>query len=151
MDNMMKDLEELCTTLSRALNQSNEKIRSAGGKVSGADMEYIQRLTHSLKSVKSVMAMEEAANDMDDGYNERGYSRGYDRGGSYRSSYNDGYSMARGRMNARRDSMGRYSRGEDGYSRGGNMVDELRSLMMDAPDDQTRQEMQRLISKIEQR
>ena len=151
MDNMMKDLEELCTTLSRALNQSNEKIRSAGGKVSGADMEYIQRLTHSLKSVKSVMAMEEAANDMDDGYSERGYSRGYDRGGSYRGSYNDGYSMARGRMNARRDSMGRYSRGEDGYSRGGNMVDELRDLMGMAPDQETRQEMQRLISKMEQR
>lgn len=151
MDNMMKDLEELCTTLARSLNQSNEKIRSAGGKLSNSDVDYIEKLTHSLKSVKGVMKMEEESEMMDDSYSERGYSRGYDRGGSYRGSYNDGYSMARGRMNARRDSMGRYSRGEDGYSRGGNMVDELRSLMMDAPDDQTRQEMQRLISKMEQR
>ena len=41
---------------------------------------------------------------------------------------------------------GRYSRG---YSRDGGMVDELRDLMHNAPDERTRQEFQRFISKIE--
>ena len=147
MDNI-KDLNELCDTLSRAIATANEKIRNAGGKLSAGDSDYIDKLTHSLKSVKAVMKMEEEA-EMDDGYSERMYSRGYDRGGSYRGSY-DGGSYGRGRMNARRDSMGRYS-SNDGYSRGGSMVDELRDLMQDAPDEQTRQEMQRLIQKMEQR
>ena len=144
---MTKDLKELCEIVSRAIAQANEKIRGAGGKLSAGDAEYVDRLTHILKSVKGVIKMEEEA-EMDDGYSERMYSRGYDRG-SYRGSY-DGGSYGRGRMNVRRDSMGRYS-SNDGYSRGGNMVDELRELMMDAPDQETRQEMQRLIDKMQQR
>lgn len=149
MDNMVKDLHEMCEVVSRAIAQANEKIRAAGGKLSTGDADYIDKLTHILKSVKGVIKMEEES-EMDDGYSERMYSRGYDRGGSYRGSYNDGGSYGRGRMNARRDSMGRYS-SNDGYSRGGNMVDELRDLMQDAPNDQVRQEMQRLIDKMEQR
>lgn len=144
----IKDLHEICETVSRAIASANEKIRGAGGKLSAGDADYIDKLLHSLKSVKAVIKMEEEA-DMDDGYSERMYSRGYDRGGSYRGSYGDG-SYGRGRMNARRDSMGRYS-GNDGYSRGGNMIDELRELMQDAPDQETRQDMQRLIQKMEQR
>ena len=150
MDNL-KDLHELCETISRSISTANEKIRSAGGKLSTGDVDYIQKLTHSLKSIKAVMKMEEES-EMDDGYSERGYSRGYDRG-SYRGSYSDGgsYAMGRGRGRyANRDSMGRYS-SNDGYSRGGNIADELRDLMNMAPDEQTRQEMQRLIQKMESR
>ena len=147
MDNM-KDLHEICEIVSRAIAQANEKIRAAGGKLSTGDADYMDKLTHILKSVKGVIKMEEES-EMDDGYSERMYSRGYDRGGSYRGSY-DGGSYGRGRMNARRDSMGRYS-SDDGYSRGGNMADELRDMMSMAPDDQTRQEMQRLIQKLDQR
>lgn len=150
MDNM-KDLEELCTTITRSIASANEKIRGAGGKLSAGDADFIDRITHTLKSIKSVMKMEEEA-EMDDGYSERGYSRGYDRG-SYRGSYGDGgsYAMGRGRGRyANRDSMGRYS-SNDGYSRGGNIADELRDLMNMAPDEQTRQEMQRIVSKLDNR
>lgn len=160
MENMMKDLHELCETIGRAISTANEKIRSAGGKVSSADMDYIDKLTHSLKSIKTTLAMMEA-DEMDDGeYSELSYPRdisyrrSYPRDGvSYRGSYDDGsYARGRGRA-ARRDSMGRYSsRERDGYSRdGGDMVDELRELLDRAPDEQTRQEMQRLIQKMEQR
>lgn len=54
----------------------------------------------------------------------------------------DGHSYAR-----RRDSMGRYV--HDGYSYHGDMVSELRELMADAPDERTRTEFKRFISKIE--
>jgi hypothetical protein len=43
--------------------------------------------------------------------------------------------------------MGRYS--SDGYSRDGEMISELHRLMEDAPDERTRQEFQRFITKIE--
>ena len=92
----------------------------------------------------------------------RGGGRSY-RGGSYRGgsdeggmggSYDDGMggSYARGRRNARRDSMGRYSR-EGGYSRADGKqeyIEQMRDLMMDAPDEQTRQSIQRMISEMEQ-
>ena len=152
MDNMMKDLTELCETISRSISTANEKIRGAGGKLSTGDVDYVDKLTHSLKSIKAVMAMDEAADDMDD-YSER-YSRGYDRGGSYRGGNSYAPSRGRGRY-ANRDSMGRYSRDDGsyrmGYSRDGGMVDELRELMDDAPNEQIKQDMKRLIEKIESR
>ncbi len=132
----IKDLHELCETLSREIGEANDKIRSAGGKLSAGDLDYIDKLTHALKSVKATIKMME----------EEGYS------GNYPYSYADrnipyhGGSYA-GRRNARRDSMGRYS--GNGYSRDGGMVEELRELMQDAPDERTRQEFKRFIDKIE--
>lgn len=152
----IKDLHELCETLSREIAEANEKIRAAGGKLSAGDLEYVDKLTHALKSVKATVAMMED----EDGYSGLypytyadggmgGSNRGNSNRGSYRGSYNRGGSYrgsyARGQ---RRDSMGRYS-GENGYSRGGDMVEELRSLMDEAQDERTRQEFQRFISKIE--
>ena len=130
-----KDLHELCETLSREIGEANEKIRSAGGKLSAGDLDYIDKLTHALKSVKATVSMME-----DEGYSGYPYmGRSYDNGmgnRSYRGSY------------ARRDSRGRYS-SERGYSRDGGMVEELRDLMQDAPDERTRQEFQRFITKLE--
>lgn len=147
MDNI-KELREMCEVLSRALKEANEKIRNAGGKLSASDLDFVNKLTHSLKSIKATIAMMEDE-EMDDGYSGRysrddGYRRGYSR--DYRGPHDGSY--GRGRY-ARRDSMGRYS--SDGYSNHGDMVDELRDLMDRAPDEQTRQEMQRLVQKMEQR
>lgn len=146
MENMVKDLHEMCDTLARALKEANEKLRNAGGKVSATDLEYINRLTHSLKSIKATIAMIES--EEDGGYDERGYSRGRYPDRMYGRSYDDGHSY-RGRY-VKRDSMGRYA-GDDGYSRGMSMVDELRDLMRESPDQQTRDEIQRLITKMESR
>lgn len=133
----MKDLHEMCETISEAISEANEKVRAAGGKLTAGDVDYVDKLTHALKSIKTTMAMME-----EEGYsgNDGSYRASYD-GRSYRGSY------ARGRMNARRDSMGRYS-GERGYSRDG-LADELRELMQEAPDERIRQEFQRLIEKLE--
>jgi len=76
------------------------------------------------------------------GYRGGGYSRNMG-GGSYRGE-RGGNSYARGRgQNAPRDSMGR-------YSRGGDMVEQLEDLKQDAPNDQIRQQIQQLISQVEQ-
>lgn len=144
---LYNDLEEICARLSRELKKANEKLN--GGELSPGDAAYMDQLLHSLKSVKTVMAM------MD--------SESYDEGRSYEGRSYEGRSSrgASGRSGRRsRDSMGRYSgeysgrysrgySGRRGYSRDDEMVSELRELMEDAPDEQTRNDLQRMISRIE--
>lgn len=144
----LKDLHEMCDTLSRELGEANKKVMQGGGKLSGSDLDYVDKLTHALKSIKTTIAMMEA----EDGgsYNDGSYGMypHWNYGGFYadRNMNGNGGSYARGR-NARRDSMGRYS--SRGYSMDDDMVAELRELMQDAPDERTKQEFKRFIEKIE--
>ena len=125
---MHKLIEYICDELEE-LESKAEK-----GKLSMAEVQYGDILAHFKKNLMK-------ADELDEGYSNN-YSR---RGTSYR--YEGEGSYARGRRNARRDSMGRYSRG---YSMGTeDMVSELHELMNDAPDDRTRKEFQRFIEKIE--
>lgn len=132
MENL-KDLHELCETISEAIADANEKIRSGGGKLTAGDVDYVDKLTHALKSVKATISM------MEDDDGASGY---YPYMGSRRSY---------ARTNPRRDRMGRYSGNysRENYSRDGGMVDELRELMENAPDEQTRQEFHKFIRKLE--
>ena len=147
---MYDELKHICEILENELANVNKKLDKSDGVLSGDDISYIDKLTHSIKSLKTTIAMVEA----EDGGS---YSDGSYRMYPHWNSYNDGMdngSYARGRgRNARRDSMGRYSRdgyGGNGYSRDQEMISELRELMNDAKDDRTRQEFQRFINKIEQ-
>lgn len=148
MHELYDDLEDMCETLAKELSKTNEKLEKAGGQISSGDVDYIDKLTHAIKSIKTTKAMMESEDDYSGaGYDMRmgrSYARG-GRGGQSRMSY------ARGRgRNARRDSMGRYSR-EGGYSMDNDeMVMELRELMEDAPDEKTRMEFDRFIKKMEQ-
>ena len=128
-----KDLGTLCDVISEKISDKTRKIQNSG--MSDGDLDTIDKLTHSLASIKKVMAFLE-----DEGYS--GYYPMAYGDGSYRSSYRGSY--ARGR---KRDSMGRYS-GEYGYSRN-DLADKMRELMHDAPDDRTRQEIQRMVEKLE--
>ena len=102
------------------------------GEMSASVLERVDMLAHATKNLDKIIECMEG-----DEYSNRGsygrYSRDSDRG------------MSRAR---RRDSMGRYA--SDGYSRHGDLADKLRDMMDDAPDDRTRQEIQRLVSKMEQ-
>ena len=127
MDKKLETLHDLCEVISRELEDANEKIRKAGGKISAGDLEYIDKLTHSLKSIKTTIAMMEAEDE--DGYSNRGYMPYYGGGMSYA-----------GRMNAKRDSMGRYSRNR-GYSYAEDMEatkDEMRELAQKMPEEHRR-------------
>lgn len=122
------------------------------------EIDSVYKLMDIVKDAYCIMDMEEGGYDDEASYAYDGRSMRNGRGGSYRGSYNDGGSYARGRgRNARRDSMGRYSRDSGsyrgGYSRGGDKeeyIEGLREMMQDAPDDQTRQSIQRMISQMEQ-
>lgn len=138
---MHKLMEYICDEMSD-LERKAEK----DGKLSVAEVQYLDTLAHTKKNLLKADEMSE------EGYSGMMYPRYYgdDRtdGRSYRDgrSYNDGRSYARGR-NARRDSMGRYSRG---YSMANeDIVGELHELMEKAPDETTKREFRKFIDKIE--
>lgn len=153
----MHKMEELRDMLCEELEKITKK-----GELSAGSLDVVDKLTHSIKSIDTIMAMEDA-----------GYSN------------ESGYSYARGRgSNARRDSRGRYSREsmggrgnsyEDGsyensyarngrnsnrggsYERGYSREDakeelamELKELKMDAKDPEVSQMIHRWIKQLEQ-
>ena len=132
----MHDLYELKDVLLKELKEYGKK-----GEMSAGSLDVVDKLSHTIKNLcKIIDDMEDEQYSTDGGMMNR----------PYRNSYGErdrSYARGRGR-NARRDAMGRYS--SDGYSQTGEMVQELRELMQDAPDDRTRQEFQRFIQKIEQ-
>lgn len=140
--NPHEELKKICDTLNRELEHANEKISRAGGNITGDDLSYIDRLTHAIKSVKTTIAMMEAEDEGESGYYMPMYGRSY---GDRSYGMRDGNSYAR-----RRDSMGRFTSRRGGMSYDDGMVEELRDLMDRAPDELTRREFQKLITKLEQ-
>ena len=138
-------MDKLINFVCDELEELERKV-SKDGKLSMAEVQYMDTLAHTKKNLLKGEEMSE------EGYSGMMYPRYYgeDRmdGSSYRDgrSYGDGRSYARGR-NARRDSMGRYSRG---YSMANeDMIEELHDLMEKAPDEMTKKEFKRFIDKIE--
>ena len=139
---MHKLMEYVCDELEELERKSDK------GKLSMAEMEYADMLTRIKKNLLKTdeMSGEGEFSMAIDPY--RSYARG-DR--SYRrSNRNNDMSYARGRgRNANRDAMGRYS--SDGYSMAAeDMVEQLREMMEDAPDEMTRKEFEKFIRKMEQ-
>jgi len=111
MENM-EALRELWETACHEVSSANNKIMAAGGRITAGDIDYLDKLTHMIKSIKTTLAMP----DSEQGGSHRGYE------GAHRGSYEDDSSRyaydsmeyeegsnARGRgRGARRDSMGRY-------------------------------------------
>jgi len=122
--------EELYRLKEKLLKELSEY--SENGKLSKDDAEVIKYLASGIDHICNIVdRMEE-----DEEYSQRGsYNRNM--GGSYRNS-----SYARGRRNAKRDSMGRYSRN--------GLADQLEEMMQEAPNEQIRQQMENLMRQIEQ-
>lgn len=154
----MHKLDELREMLMAELEKCSDK-----GELSAGSLEVIDKLSHAIKSIDTIVAMED-------------------------SGYSNNYSYARGRgRNARRDSMGRYSSGggsyeyddmsydgsyEDGnrggsYARGGGnrggysrrgysrddakmeLARELKEIAMDTDDSEVKQMIHKWIKQVE--
>lgn len=127
-------LYDLCEYISDEIEDVNDKIRQAGGKLTTGDLEVIDKLTHALKSIKTTIAMEEA----------EGHS--YDDG--MRMMPRGGVSYARGRgAYAKRDSMGRYSR-RGGYSRAESVKQMLEDAMENASTEHEREAIRKAIQEM---
>ena len=143
--------------------------KSNGGKISRSDMEWLKDLTEVVKNIDKIEILEGG-----EGYSEE--SNWMADGRMYGTSYDDGMSYARGRgRNAKRDSMGRYSRDmmhhddmfyERGasYARGGiggrrgdysrtdakeEMIERLEDMMHYAETPKKREAIKRCIMQIE--
>lgn len=121
----MRSMEELKELLCDEL----DKIAREGELTAGS-LDTIDKLTHSIKSIETIMAM-------------RGESYAYG-GDSYR-----GGSYARGRYNRRsyqnRDARGRYSR----YSMDDDIEERLQDIMQEVDDPKVRTALQKAIDKME--
>lgn len=127
MEYMHELKEMLCEELERIARE---------GELTAGSLETIDKLTHSIKSIATIMAMEDS-----------GYSRDYVdkyRGASYAQ---------------RRDSMGRYSRRGGSYARRRNgysrdeeidkMVEKLEKMMEKTEDANVKQAIEQAIETIE--
>lgn len=146
---MLENLHELCEKLERELKEVNTKLNQSGAKINSDDLSIIDKLTHSIKSVKTVIAMEEYP----DGYSGE-YSGEYSREGGWnynRPYYTSGNYYGNSGARRMRDSMGRYTSRDSGYSRDASrqkMVDKLSTLLDDTMSDSERQAINECIEKI---
>jgi hypothetical protein len=132
--------------------------KSKNGRIENEhDLDIIDKLTHSIKSLETVIAMKEAQDEGESGYTIPHYMG--DRRFVDRSNRDDdrmsNRMSRRGRSNAqRRNAMGQYSR-EDNRGYSGNteeeMIEDLRDLMAEAKDEHTRMKFQRFIEDLEER
>lgn len=126
---MDKLIDYICDEL-----ETLERKADKDGKLSMAEVQYVDTLAHAKKNLLKAEEMSEGSYAMGEG----SYARG---GRGRRGGANQYGSYARG---------GSYADGM--YSReSGRMVDKLRNLMEDAGDSQIKHDIGRLISKIEER
>ena len=131
MKNIIDELYETKEAVGYEIGEANKRIKNAGGKISTADLDVIDKLTHTMKSLVTTCAMLEAE--------ESGYSESYPMpmGGSSYGRNDRGMSYA-----SRRN----YTR--NGYSRTGDTREQLRQMMDNAPDEQTRMEIRNLMERM---
>lgn len=111
------------------------------GNLSAGDLEVVDKLTHSIKSLVTIMAMEE-----NDGYSwARGRSNmgRYNDGGSYERYYDDGGYSGR-RYSDGGYSGRRYSR-DEGKS---HMIHQFEKLMDDATTQEEREVIQSALGRL---
>lgn len=140
----MHELYELRDKLCKELKKYGSK------ELTKETLELVDKLSHATKNLdKIIEKYEEEENGSYESYNSYGsYDGSYRNNRGGRVSYNnDSYARGRGR-NAKRDSMGRYA-SDSGYSQHGNMVEELREMMMDAPNEEIRREYEKIINRME--
>lgn len=131
----MHELHELKEKLVRELEDYAQN-----GKFNKEDVEVIKYMASAVDHLCNIVERADEEEYSRQGDVSRNYS--YDRnrgGGSYRS-----YARGRGR-NARRDSMGRYSRAEGVEE----MVETVRDMMQELPQN-LQMDAQRFVQKLEQ-
>ena len=124
----MNELYELREKLCKELKRYSKE------DVTTNSLGVVDELAHAIKNIDKIIEKYEEE-EAEAYYPAHKYGRGY-----------KGYTYERGRgSNAKRDSMGRYA----DHSHHRDMVEKLREMMMDAPNDEIKHEYERVISHIE--
>ena len=120
----MTELYDLKEKLCKELKEFGKK-----DKIDAATLDVVDKLAHALKNVCKIIDSYESENMPE-----------YDTGYSYSRVMPPRMSFARGR-GAKRDSMGRYSRNEGGYSTDDGFRMEMQEMIQNAPNDYVRQKI----------
>ena len=139
---MSKIMTRLCDKMEDELDQICKK-----DQLTQTDVDLIYKMIDIVKDISIVEAMKR---EEEKGW-ERDYSREYSRGWDedYSNTHpmyrENGYSYRRGR-----DSMGRYTSRDDGYSGHGNdeMIANLRTMMNNARTEQERENYRKTIEDL---
>lgn len=150
MQELYKELERTCERATKELGDLNNRLDSNKNLLSPADVDMMDKLTHTIKSIKKVMMVLE-----EHGENQNGYS-----GNSYYSqpmwdrdysgnSYHGTYTVATGEPNGygysgRRNSRHMYSRDTERD----NMMSELDTMLNNARDEREADIIRRVMSKL---
>lgn len=127
-------MDKLCNYIDEELEEIEEKV-SQGGKLSGAELEYADKLAHLKKSILTNEAMEDSYSGMY--YRENGQSM----------ANNGGRGGRGGRVNSR----AYYEGTRRNYSRGEAREDfreQLEDLMNSAPDEHSRRKVEKLMNEM---
>lgn len=147
----MKKMYELRDMLCEELDKLTDK-----GQVTSGSLELIEKLTASIHYIDEIIQMEDGG--YSNGYsNARGRGRGANRDSMGRYSGDDNYSNRMSYDYANDYSRDGYSRdgySRDGYSRGysrdsKHMVNQLRSMLQDTQDPETKKAIEKCINQIE--
>lgn len=132
----MRNMEELKMLLCDELDMIASK-----GELTAGSLDTIDKLTHSIKSLLAIMAME--GESYENSY--RSYARGGNRGGGNRGGGNRG-----GRSNYGGSNYGgSYRSYARGYSRDDDIEDRLMEIMDEVDDPKVKQALQKAIEKME--
>lgn len=124
MGKSIHDLREmLCEEL--------ENVTAQRGSLSTDKLKVIDMLTHSIKSIDTIIAMEDAGYSRDRSYH-------YTDGNYARNSYDDGNSYARNR-----DSRGRYSRDD-----GDHLMHRLEEMLHESGSEKERDMIKRFMEQM---
>lgn len=159
----MHKLRELRDMLMREIDGCVQKS-SQKGELLISSIDMLDKMTHMVKSIDTILAMEDYSYDeykarrrsssgryMEGGYNRNqysedyneGYNEGYNRGRNQYSGYNEGYN--RGQYNE-----GSLSRRYGHDEAKAELVNKLRSMEMNAENEEQRKMIRHWISQAEE-
>lgn len=123
--------EELKDKLCGALEEINKR-----GDLNPTTLDQIDKLTHSIKSIDTIVAMENS------GYSNESYARGRSPVTGRYVSREGGYSSRYPMQSYRRYSM------DEGPDERADFAERLEELMRMAPDERTRNQLRKTISDV---
>lgn len=119
--NLLNDLYDTCDTLSAELSKVNNKLKAGNGTITTQDLDYIDKLTHSIKSVETTKAMLEAKEN-----------------GGHWDKYSNSDHLSHGNQNG-------YVPNEQNSYRGDDMMYRLEQIARNTSDPTVRRDIEQLM------
>ena len=138
-----ESLEKLCEIVEKQLDKAVKELENDPGKLPMQDAEYLDKLTHTIKSIKTTLAMEGYGSSERRGRDSMGRYTSRD-GGSYDGSYDGSYYDGSRRSYAD----GSYRSYEGRSMHGDEMREKLERMMRETDDPKVRNALHTAMNNI---